>query len=287
MGYDTPRKSSGLQASDVFNSVYQFAEDAEANDTYAITIAGWSSAYATGQVVYFLANTANTGAATLNINGIGAKTIKKQNDQDLATGDIEAGQVVVVAYNADDDVFEMLSTPASLQALAYRATVGTTQIDDEAVTLAKLQHITTARILGRVTTGTGDPEQLTVAQVLTALGISDGTSNLNIDDLTYDIAKPAVSAIGNLGASQEFDWATASVFTGTLDNNPTFTFANPTAGQKVTLILAYTGAQRTITWPTIEWSGGSAPDAPVSGEILVVTLLYDGTNYLGSGALFS
>jgi hypothetical protein len=41
------------------------------------------------------------------------------------------------------------------------------------VTLAKIQTITQDRILGRVSTGTGDAEQLTAAQVKTMLGIKD------------------------------------------------------------------------------------------------------------------
>ena len=42
-------------------------------------------------------------------------------------------------------------------------------IANNAVTLAKIQDLTTARILGRVTAGTGDPEQLTGTQVTTLL----------------------------------------------------------------------------------------------------------------------
>ncbi len=60
---------------------------------------------------------------------------------------------------------------ADAGALAEKDTVGTADIDDEAVTLAKLQHIASARLLGRVTGGTGDPEVLTVAQVKTLLAL--------------------------------------------------------------------------------------------------------------------
>jgi len=76
-----------------------FAADAEASDTYVITLSPIPFAYYTGMMFSFTANTANTGAATLNVNALGAKTIKKLHDQDLATGDIEAGQVVVVIYD--------------------------------------------------------------------------------------------------------------------------------------------------------------------------------------------
>jgi hypothetical protein len=78
-----------------------YAADGGANDTYAITLAVAPSAFSdiTGLPITFKANTANTGAATLNVNSLGAKTIKKLHDQDLATGDIEAGQIITVAYD--------------------------------------------------------------------------------------------------------------------------------------------------------------------------------------------
>jgi len=110
-------------AANVQNASYSFAADAEASDTYAITLAPAISAYATGQVFYFTANTANTGAATLNVNGKGAITIKKNHDQDLATGDIGSGQVVGVFYDGTN--FQMLSQIASegLKCYGGKATI--------------------------------------------------------------------------------------------------------------------------------------------------------------------
>ena len=69
--------------------------------------------YYDGQKVLFKANLANTGAATLSINGRAAKAIKKQNDQALVANDIELGQYVGVVFNSTDDVFEMFTVPAT------------------------------------------------------------------------------------------------------------------------------------------------------------------------------
>lgn len=82
----------------VHDGAENYAADTEASDTYAILVEG-VAAYKTGQIFRFKANTANTGAATLNVNAIGAKTIKKLHDQDLETGDIESGQMVEVIYD--------------------------------------------------------------------------------------------------------------------------------------------------------------------------------------------
>jgi len=84
-----------------------FAADAGANDTYVIALDPAISAYVTGMVVSFSANTVNTGAATININGLGAKAILKNHNIVLENGDIEAGQVVNLVY--DGTQFQMQS----------------------------------------------------------------------------------------------------------------------------------------------------------------------------------
>ena len=48
--------------------------------------------------------------------------------------------------------------------------VGTTELAADAVTFAKMQNISTARLLGRTTSGSGDVEELTAADVKTLLG---------------------------------------------------------------------------------------------------------------------
>lgn len=71
------------------------------SDTYACTITGLT-ALTTGGRYSFLADVANTGAATINFTALGAKTIKKVQGAvttDLADNDIRAGQVVELMYD--------------------------------------------------------------------------------------------------------------------------------------------------------------------------------------------
>jgi len=75
------------------------ATDSVGSDAYAITITPAITAYATGQVFTFTAGTANTGACTLAVSGLAAKTIKKDVSLDLGTGDILANQIVTVVYD--------------------------------------------------------------------------------------------------------------------------------------------------------------------------------------------
>ena len=106
-----PFRLSGPAVVLIQDSTYVYAADDESTDTYVITLTPPTLAYVTGQVFYFKANTVNTGAATLNVDGLGAKTIKKLHDQDLANGDIESGHIVEVAYDGTN--FQMLSQIAN------------------------------------------------------------------------------------------------------------------------------------------------------------------------------
>lgn len=76
-------------------------------NAYVLTMTSLISAYTTYMVVKFKASFANTGACTININGLGAKSIKKYNGEALASGDIQSGQMVELQYDGTN--FQMLS----------------------------------------------------------------------------------------------------------------------------------------------------------------------------------
>lgn len=83
------------------------------------------AAYAAGQCFRFVAAGANTGAVTLNINSIGAKSITKYGATALAANDIPSGAVVEVVY--DGTQFQLvgngLSTYAPLSSPTFTGTV--------------------------------------------------------------------------------------------------------------------------------------------------------------------
>lgn len=84
-----------------------YAADAGGSDDYAITVSPVPAAYVAGDTYIFKANTANTGAATLNVNTLGQIAIKKNYNQALETGDIMAGQLVAVVFDGTN--FQLLS----------------------------------------------------------------------------------------------------------------------------------------------------------------------------------
>lgn len=82
------------------------------NDDYAITLPIAPTSYAIWQVYRFLAWTENIWPATLNVNGLWAVAIKKNHDVALDTWDIEAWQIVEVAYDWTN--FQMNSQTATI-----------------------------------------------------------------------------------------------------------------------------------------------------------------------------
>ena len=97
----------GVAAAQIQKGSWLYGTDAGGDDAYTVLFTPTIAALTTGMVVCFEPSFTNVGAATLQIEGLVAKTIKKHHDQDLANGDIEAGQIVTVVY--DGTVFQMQS----------------------------------------------------------------------------------------------------------------------------------------------------------------------------------
>jgi len=80
--------SSATQTALNNKSTFYFGLDAGANDSYSITASPVPASYTQGMMVVFRANTANTTGCSINVNGLGAKTIVKRVSTTPATGDI-------------------------------------------------------------------------------------------------------------------------------------------------------------------------------------------------------
>ena len=80
-------------------------------DTLTGTLTPAITAYATGNLFSFVAATTNTGAATINLNSLGAKSITKQGTTALIAGDITSGRVQLIEY--DGTRFQLLNPSSS------------------------------------------------------------------------------------------------------------------------------------------------------------------------------
>lgn len=95
-----------VQPSDVAantqSGVFTYAADAQASDTYVISLTPALTAYTTGMAVRAKFNTVNTGACTLNVNSLWAKAIKTAAGVDPSNGLIPAGWVFTLIYDGTD-----------------------------------------------------------------------------------------------------------------------------------------------------------------------------------------
>lgn len=75
-------------------------------NTYAATINPAPVAYVEGLALAVKINVNNTGASTINVNGLGAKSIKKSNGNDITSGNLKAGSVYTLRYNGTNFILQ-------------------------------------------------------------------------------------------------------------------------------------------------------------------------------------
>ena len=188
----------------------------------------------------------------------------------------------------------------SAQTASVTGAIGTADINNNAVTYAKIQDVSaTDKILGRATAGSGDIEEITCTPF--ARSILDDTNEatfkatvnleIGVDVQAYDADTAKLDVIQAWTAAQTFtgailnDGYTEEVFavtgttpalsptngsiqTWTLTANSVPTQGTWAAGQSITLMIS-DGTAYTITWPSITWVGGSAPTLATTGHTVV------------------
>ena len=103
---------------------------ASGTNTYTVTISGVAS-YTEGDVYAVKFTNANDDDSTININGLGAKTLVKQLNIQVTGGDIESGQQFILIYDGTN--FQMIGV-APNQLFAYVT-------NDESVAITKGQPV--------------------------------------------------------------------------------------------------------------------------------------------------
>lgn len=90
-----------------------YNSSAGSSNAYTLSLSPAITVYSAGQTFLFKANFTNTGASTLNVNGLGAKNIYKQSAAGpiaLTEGEIKSGQVAGVTYDGTE--FQLTTAPA-------------------------------------------------------------------------------------------------------------------------------------------------------------------------------
>lgn len=92
---------------------------------YAILTNAAYPAHAAGMWFMVRAHVANTGAATLTINALAAKPLRRQGGDALVANDIAVNQIILPIYNPAGDYYECIGIGESVAITGWGAPTGT------------------------------------------------------------------------------------------------------------------------------------------------------------------
>lgn len=144
-----------------------YAVGAGSANAQTLTLSPAITAYAAGQSFNFTAGATNTGATTLAVNGLTAKSIKKLDGATaLTAGDIVSGGTYRVTYDGTN--FVLSSTPKSLSLAGTLAVTGAVTLSS---TLGVTGTLTGAAITGTNITASGTLTGATAAGAMVATSV--------------------------------------------------------------------------------------------------------------------
>lgn len=216
-------------------------------DAITLTSGSTFQSLANGNVVWFKAASNNTGAATINVDALGVKAIRRQGDSALQSGDIIANGVYGLRYDT-----------------AYNGAAGAWILLNPAASIASAST-TTAGVVELATTA----EFRTGTDTTRALGVSE-TWNAGAEVSLSDATTVAL------------DLATGINFTLTLGGNRTL--GNPTnakVGQSgvIRIVQDATGSRTLAYGADWEFAGGLVPvlsTAAASNDLLFYQVVASG-----------
>lgn len=153
-------------------------------------------------------------AGTLTLGTISATSITLGHDSipiEL-TGAVTINGVALVAYTDEEaqDAVGSIFTPTSTISLSYDDTNISASVIDDSITNAKLANVATSTFKGRATSGTGDPEDLTLSQARTLLyywdeGLieTDGYVSIDLADTNIFTTDGTAFRVPILGVNNE------------------------------------------------------------------------------------
>ncbi len=180
------------------------------SNAYTLTSNGSYASLANGFCVSVKANHTNTGAATLNVDSLGAKAIRKfsgSGESALVANDIVSGGHYDLQYNT------AANGGSGAWIVLNPNQIATGDIANDSVTYAKIQNVSAQnRILARYSSGAGDVEEATLGTGVTfsggALSVSGRVhqvvSTISTGVLTGTTAFPIDDTIPQITEGDEF-----------------------------------------------------------------------------------
>ena len=84
----------------------RYGVDSGTANAKIVTLSPAQTSYADGMAIAFKNAVQNTGAVTINVNGLGAKSIKKSNGNALTPGNLKVGIPYTLRYNGKDFILQ-------------------------------------------------------------------------------------------------------------------------------------------------------------------------------------
>lgn len=219
---------------------------ASGTNTYTATITPAITAYVTGQRFFITFTIGNTGAATINLNALGAIAIKKNGTAALVSGDIPATAVGLLAYDGTN--FQLLNpavsagggTVTSVTSANGDATVVPTTTAP-VITIVSAPKLTTARAInGTNFDGTAAITVTAAAGTLTGATLAAGVtaSSLTSFGASPTLVTPLLGTPTS-GVATNLTGTASGLTAGTVTTIPNLT-GNVTSSGNVTTIPAAT-----------------------------------------------
>jgi hypothetical protein len=136
-----------------------FAVDTGVTNAYVVALDTSITSYTDGLQIVFRPLNDNTGAATINLNALGAKSIRLTDSTPIEAGEISAGAIIDIRYSTATGFFHLLPNSAIYAANAAQSAIDAAQSAVDATTNGAVQ---VALAANQVTLATNQANQATI-----------------------------------------------------------------------------------------------------------------------------
>ena len=190
-----------------------FAVDTGTANTYVAALDASITTYTDGLQVVFRPLASNTGTSTINLNGLGAKSIVLTNSDPIQAGDISAGAIIDVRYSTATGFFHLTpnsaiyahdagvsaaSALASKNTATTQAGIATTQATNASTSAT---NAATSATTATTQAGIATAQATNAATSATAAATSASTATTQASNASTSATNAATSATAASGSA--------------------------------------------------------------------------------------